>query len=188
LIDAIWGGVTMQRWLENQWFSGAGAAREDEVSGSKTGQRLTGLFVLVLSGGFTAWSWYTALHDGHHRPKTAAVFSFMAVAGLATLLFPIDRERLRAEHGVDSPQTWAHCPLAWKVMLVVALLAGFGNLFASRGSEPATGDRRSCVSAAGQSEGNAPYETQPFAINTLVAHSVDFGRSEIASRPACVRK
>jgi len=54
----------------------------------------------------------------------------MAVAGLATFLFPIDRERLRAEHGVDSPQSWAQCPLARKVLLVLALLAGFGNFLA----------------------------------------------------------
>ena len=100
------------------------------MSGSKMGQRLIGLFVLALGGGFTAWAWYTALHDGHYRPKTAAIFSFMAVAGLATFLFPIDRERLRAEHGVESPQTWAHCPLAWKVLLVAALLAAFGHFLA----------------------------------------------------------
>ena len=98
--------------------------------GSKMGQRVTGLFVLALGCGFTAWAWFSALHDGHSRPKTAAAFSFMAVAGLTTFLFPIDRERLRAEHGVDSPQTWAHCPLAWKLLLILALLASFGNLLA----------------------------------------------------------
>jgi hypothetical protein len=97
---------------------------------SKIGQRLVGLFVLVLGGGFTAWSWYTALTEGYYYRKAVALFPVLAIAGLGLLLFPIDGDRLRAEHGVETPQSLAHYPLAWKVLFVVALAAGLGNWLA----------------------------------------------------------
>lgn len=94
---------------------------------SKIAQRLVGLFLLVLSGGFTAWTWYTALNEGYFDAKAAGIGPIVAVAGLALLLFPMDMAKFCAEHGVDKPTTWAHYPLAWKALFVVAVLAGVGN-------------------------------------------------------------
>jgi hypothetical protein len=97
---------------------------------SKIGQRLLGLALLALGSGFTAWSWYTALNEGYYHRKAVALYPVFAVAGLGLLLFPLDMERLRAEHGVEKPQKLAHYPLVWKVLVVVALLAGLGNWLA----------------------------------------------------------
>ena len=36
---------------------------------SKLGQRLLGLFMLVLGGGLTIWVWYTALTEGYYYRK-----------------------------------------------------------------------------------------------------------------------
>ena len=54
----------------------------------------------------------------------AVIFLFL---GLGMLLFPIDRDRLRAEHGVDKPLTLAHYPLSWKILVGVAVAAGLAN-------------------------------------------------------------
>jgi len=97
---------------------------------SKIGQRLAGLFLLALGGGFTAYSWYTALNEGYYFEKAVALFPVCAVAGLGLILFPLDMERLRAEHGVDKPQKLAHYPPIWKLVFVLALLAGLGNWLA----------------------------------------------------------
>jgi hypothetical protein len=97
---------------------------------SKIGQRLVGLFLAVLGGGATAWSWYTALTWGYYYRKAVVFFPLFAVVGLGILLFPIDRERLRAEYGTAKPQGLAHLPLVWKVLLVLAVLAALGNWYA----------------------------------------------------------
>jgi hypothetical protein len=97
---------------------------------STIGQRLAGLFLLLLGVGFTAYTWYVALHGESYSDKAAGVFPVIVVAGLGLLLFPVNMEHLRAVHGVDKPQKLAHLPLAWKLLLPVALLAGLGNWLA----------------------------------------------------------
>ena len=96
---------------------------------SKTGQRIAGLFFLVVGGGFTAWSWYTALNEGYYYRKAVALFPALAVGGLWMLLFPMDMAQLRAKHGVEKPQQlrFAHYPMSVKVMVVVGILVGLGN-------------------------------------------------------------
>ncbi len=49
---------------------------------SKLGQRFGGLFLLLLGGGFTIWSWYTALTEGYYYRKAVAFFPAFAVVGL----------------------------------------------------------------------------------------------------------
>jgi hypothetical protein len=96
---------------------------------SKLGQRLGGLIILALGAGATAWVWYTALTEGYHYRKAAFVFPCLAVFGLAGILFPIDVDRFRAEHGVEQATSFRQFPPAWKVVFVLALAAGFGNCF-----------------------------------------------------------
>jgi hypothetical protein len=97
---------------------------------SKWGQRLAGLLLFILGGGFSAWSWYTALTDGSYYREAVAIFPAFAVVGLGLLFFPVDMEQFRAEHGVDRPRQFAHYPIAWKVLFFVALAAGLGNWLA----------------------------------------------------------
>ena len=97
---------------------------------SKTGQRIAGVVLLIISGGATGGIWYTALTEGYYYPKLAALAPALAVLSLALLLFPLDMEEFRAEHGVDRPQKLAHYPTEWKLMFVLALAAGLGNWLA----------------------------------------------------------
>jgi hypothetical protein len=97
---------------------------------SKIGQRLVGVFMLALGAGFTAWSWHTALTEGYYYEAAVALFPAFAVIGVGMILFPIDVARLRAEHGVDKPQSLAHYPPVWKVLMVVALAVALGNWYA----------------------------------------------------------
>ncbi len=94
---------------------------------SQIGQRLAGLVILVVCGWFTVQSWYTARNEGYYYRKAVAFLPAFAVLGLGMLLFPIDRERLRAEHGTDKPLTIADYPLSWKILAGVAVAAGVAN-------------------------------------------------------------
>ena len=97
---------------------------------SKVGQRLVGVLMLAVAAGFTAWVWYTALTEGYYYPKVATIFPIFGVVGLGMALFPIDEDKLRAELGVEQIRSFRQLPLAWKVLLFVALVAGFGNWYA----------------------------------------------------------
>lgn len=41
---------------------------------SKPGQRLVGLFLFLLGGGLTGWSWHTALTEGYYYEYAVAIF------------------------------------------------------------------------------------------------------------------
>jgi hypothetical protein len=97
---------------------------------SKWGQRLVGLLLFILGIGFSAWSWYTALTEGSYHREAVATFPVFAVVGLGLLFFPLDMEKIRAEHGVDKPRQFSHYPTAWKVLFFVALAAGLVNWLA----------------------------------------------------------
>ena len=96
---------------------------------SKLGQRLGGLILLAMGGGLTVWVWHTALTEGYYYGKAAFLFPCLAVFGLAGILFPIDVDKFRAEHGVEQATSFRQFPAAWKVVFVLALAAGFGNCF-----------------------------------------------------------
>jgi hypothetical protein len=97
---------------------------------SKVGKRLVGVLVLAVGAGFTAWGWYTALTEGYYYRMAAVIFPGFTVIGLGMALFPIDEDKLRAELGVEQIRSFRQLPLAWKVLLFVALVAGFGNWYA----------------------------------------------------------
>ena len=96
---------------------------------SKMNQRLLGLVFLIVFGGATAYCWYTALTESWYSAYVV-VLPFFAVLGLGVLVFPLDKDQLRAEHGVDKPEKWAHYPRTWKLMVVVAIMVCVGNMLA----------------------------------------------------------
>ena len=97
---------------------------------SKTGQRFGGLFLFAVGVGFTLWSWHTLLTENYYYPKVAALFPAIAVCGLCVFIFPLNYDRLHAEHGVDKPTKFVHYPLEWKLFFFLALAAGLINWFA----------------------------------------------------------
>jgi hypothetical protein len=97
---------------------------------SKAGQRRFGVVMVLVAGGFTAWIWHTALTEGYYYRKAAAIFPAFAVIGLGMLLFPIDMDRLKAEHGVDKVESMSQLPPVWWGVLVAAVAAGLGNWYA----------------------------------------------------------
>ena len=74
--------------------------------------------------------WYAALTEGYYYPKLVAIGPVIAVISLCMVVFPMDTEKFRAEHGVDKPQKMAHYPAEWKVAFVLAMAAGLGNWYA----------------------------------------------------------
>jgi hypothetical protein len=70
------------------------------------------------------------LNRGLLLPQGSIHLSGFFVLGLGMILFPIDVDKLRAEHGVEKVQSFGQLPPAWKVVLVAALAAGFGIWYA----------------------------------------------------------
>jgi hypothetical protein len=86
--------------------------------------------MMALGGGFTGWSWHTALTEDTYYRKVVFLFPCFLVIGLGALLFPIDVERLRAEYGVEKIERFRQLPLVWKVLTFVAPFAGLANWWA----------------------------------------------------------
>mgnify|MGYP001128323328 CR=1 FL=1 len=59
---------------------------------SRGRQRLGGAFIALLSGGFVAWNWHTALTRGYFYQKAALLFPAFLVIGVALILIPGYRE------------------------------------------------------------------------------------------------
>jgi len=97
---------------------------------SKIGQRVVGLILVVGGGLLIAWLWSRPFTGGRAEGMAAGVMPFVVVSALGMILFPLDVDRLRAEHGVSQLSKWRHCPTIWKVMFVFAGLAAVGNWFA----------------------------------------------------------
>lgn len=97
---------------------------------SKVGQRVLGCFLLVLSVSFIIWEWRRALNEGYYHRNAVVLFPFGAVCGVGLILFPVDYDRLMAEHGVDRVRGFSHMPPAWRVLALLAVAAGLANWFA----------------------------------------------------------
>ena len=100
------------------------------MNATKPAQRVLGLLLFSLGVAGTVWLWSTAINDGYFYLKVAILPPILLTMGLAMLVYPIDKERLLAEHGVESVQTLAHYPPAWKGLLALGVLGGIGNVVA----------------------------------------------------------
>ena len=92
-------------------------------------QRFVGLFLFVLGLLFTYFGWETAVHEGVYRKFSSMFFPAFAVLGFGLLAFPIDGKKLKEKFGVDKPQTIKQYPAVWKIILIIAILAGILNRY-----------------------------------------------------------
>jgi len=92
--------------------------------GTKLQQRVAGLVMTLIGMGFTYWEWLQAIDTGTYHPKAAMLFPAFTVLGLGILIFPISKQELMAQFGIERPQRLRHYPLGLRVFLVLALIAG----------------------------------------------------------------
>ena len=97
---------------------------------SHLGQRTIGLIFLLVGAGGTAWSWYTATTKGYYYRKAALIFPVFAILGMAAIFFPLDEQGQEGELSLARPVRFLKYPTSWKVLTIVALIAGFANWFA----------------------------------------------------------
>jgi hypothetical protein len=92
-------------------------------------RRLGGLFFMLLAGGFWGWGWYTAINKGYYYQKASMFFPAVFILGLGMLMFPGYKEEERIARGEDISvlSRIKLLPPRWRVILAVALIAGFGN-------------------------------------------------------------
>lgn len=91
-------------------------------------QQLGGVFIALLGLGFTAWGWYTALHENYYYEKASVIFPAFAVMGLGMILFPgYKEERIARGEDISRLSGFHLLTVRWWVIIIVALLAGFGN-------------------------------------------------------------
>lgn len=98
-------------------------------------EKLGALFVMVASSWGWYRNWHTAIYEGWYYPKLSIVFPAFFIIAFATLVFPrspLKREPLPEdlepppEDKSDLDALEYLTPLGW-IVLVVALIAGFGN-------------------------------------------------------------
>lgn len=91
-------------------------------------QQLGGLLMVLVGAGFTGWTWYTALTGGYYYPKASMLFPAFCVLGLGMILFPsYKEERLARGEDLSGLSGAQLLTLRWWVIVVLALMAGFGN-------------------------------------------------------------
>jgi hypothetical protein len=100
---------------------------------SLLGQRGIGALMLIGSLAVLMYTWgYAPAHERIFLLWLLAPPA-LAVIGLGLLLFPIDVSALQRQHGVDRIQKWAHLPLAWRALMLLALVAALGNRYGLAG-------------------------------------------------------
>lgn len=96
-------------------------------------QQLGGVLFLVLGGGFTFWTWQTALTEGHDYLHASLFFPAVCVMGLGMLLFPgYKEERLARGEDISGLSGSQLLTPRWWAVLVIALFAGVVNLILLR--------------------------------------------------------
>jgi hypothetical protein len=134
---------------------------------SRRKQQLGGLLIALISGGVSAWMWYTALTDGYYYTKELA-FPGLVVLGLAVILFPGYREeRLARGEDISSLSGLRLLTPRWWGIFVLALVVAVGNWIIlesdyvdtsvgqgatadDRVAKPAAGDNRTTDASAPQ--------------------------------------
>lgn len=91
-------------------------------------QRLGGAFIALLSGGFLAWTWYTALNRGYFYRNAAMIFPAFLVIGIALIAIPGYREE-RIARGEDVSRMRGSQIITprWWAVIVLALAASILN-------------------------------------------------------------
>lgn len=91
-------------------------------------QRLAGCVIVTIGGGWTVWTWYTALSKGYFYEKVSILMPTFSVFGLALIAMPGYREE-RIGRGEDISELSGLRLITprWWVVLVVSLIAGYGN-------------------------------------------------------------
>ena len=84
--------------------------------------------MILLGGGLTGWTWYTALNEGYYYVKASMAFPAFAIMGVGLLLFPgYKSERLARGEDISQLNGTQLLTPRWWIILVIALIAGFGN-------------------------------------------------------------
>jgi hypothetical protein len=96
---------------------------------SQTAQRIAGGFLLVCGGWLLYFNWRTAINQGFYYEKSAFLGPMFAIAGLASIFFPIDRDEYFQTHGVVRPTRWTELPAEWMIVSVLAILGGLLNWY-----------------------------------------------------------
>jgi len=91
-------------------------------------QRIGGALIALLSAGFLAWTWYTALTRGYYYRKAALIFPAFLVIGVALLAIPGYREeRIARGEDVSGLQGMQLITPRWWAVLAAALAASVAN-------------------------------------------------------------
>lgn len=107
--------------------SNSSAVQEDQMV-PRWKERMGGVVIMLLGGGFTAWTWHTALTEGYYYQKASMIFPTFCFLGLGMILFPGYRtERLARGEDISTLSGTQLITPRWWVILVLALIAGFGN-------------------------------------------------------------
>lgn len=105
-------------------------AKASSVADGRRRQRFGGVLIGLTGVLFTLLTWRDALTTGQFSVRSAIAFPAFAVVGIALLLMPGYKEERRARgEDLAGKKGWRLLTLRWWIVLVVALAAGFLNLF-----------------------------------------------------------
>jgi uncharacterized membrane protein len=93
-------------------------------------QRLAGLMIALISAGFIAWLWRTALLEGHFYVKASLLFPALFVLGLGMVLFPLYREeRIARGEDISGLKGWELITPRWWIIFAIGMLAAIVNYY-----------------------------------------------------------
>ncbi len=77
-------------------------------------QQLGGVLIALLGGGFTAWSWYTALNEGYFYRKASMLFPAFFILGVGLIIFPgYKEERIARGEDISEMKGWELITPRW---------------------------------------------------------------------------
>ncbi len=94
----------------------------------RTKQRYAGLAIALVSAGFTAFNWKTAVTEGYFYVKSSLLFPALFFVGIAMIFFPsYKEERLSRGEDISGLKGFKLLTLRWWIILLIGLLAGGVN-------------------------------------------------------------